>query len=344
MKNRLYLLGLGFIFCALIASGCDMLTGEATEVESPESAEDITGSGEVGLANPASVYCEDQGYVLEIRTGEDGGQYGVCIFPDGSECEEWAYYRGECAPASEAGAEADVPEAETPDVVFEGISFSYDNSLASAWTAEIVPATTDMPDWGTSPEHIEFLFEGYVLPNTFHEPRIYIYPIADYIAVNPGIESRITEMQQLLAARPDMLPEAGFSSPGVPFLPLFNAGQMVRANGAYLDFQNGTGVRFLTQYGQAFYPINNYDMFYTFQGITSDGAYYVAVIMPASNPILPADGMEIPGDDPVAFGEDFDAYASDIAQQLEAQSDDSFTPNLALLDAMVQSLLVTPTQ
>lgn len=47
------------------------------------------------LPNPASVYCEEKGYDLEIRTNEYG-QYGVCIFPDGSECEEWKYYRGEC--------------------------------------------------------------------------------------------------------------------------------------------------------------------------------------------------------------------------------------------------------
>jgi len=49
-----------------------------------------------GLANPASVNCIDKGYEFEIRTNQDGSQYGVCMFPDGSECEEWAYYRGEC--------------------------------------------------------------------------------------------------------------------------------------------------------------------------------------------------------------------------------------------------------
>ncbi len=54
-----------------------------------------------GLPNPASVYCEEQGYTVEIRTAEDGGEYGVCIFSDGSECDEWAFYRGECAPGGE---------------------------------------------------------------------------------------------------------------------------------------------------------------------------------------------------------------------------------------------------
>ena len=48
------------------------------------------------LPNPASVHCLEQGGELEMRDSE-AGQYGVCMFPDNSECEEWAYYRGECA-------------------------------------------------------------------------------------------------------------------------------------------------------------------------------------------------------------------------------------------------------
>jgi putative hemolysin len=49
------------------------------------------------LPNPASVYCEQQGNTVEVRTASDGSQTGYCIFPDGSECDEWAYFRGECA-------------------------------------------------------------------------------------------------------------------------------------------------------------------------------------------------------------------------------------------------------
>ena len=65
--------------------GCAPSGGEATPTSKPG-----------GLPNPASKYCIDQGYELEIRTDEEGNQYGVCIFPDGSECEEWEYFRGEC--------------------------------------------------------------------------------------------------------------------------------------------------------------------------------------------------------------------------------------------------------
>ena len=51
------------------------------------------------IANPASVYCVDHGGKLDIRTTSQG-QAGVCVFPNGSECDEWSYMRGECSPTS----------------------------------------------------------------------------------------------------------------------------------------------------------------------------------------------------------------------------------------------------
>lgn len=56
---------------------------------------------EAFLPNPASEYCVSQGYTSEIITAEDGSQSGLCVFLDGSSCDEWAYFRGECAPAGE---------------------------------------------------------------------------------------------------------------------------------------------------------------------------------------------------------------------------------------------------
>ena len=59
-----------------------------------------------GAANPASVFCEEQGGTLEMRTDDEGNETGYCVFYDGSECEEWAYFNGECKPWSEAILEA----------------------------------------------------------------------------------------------------------------------------------------------------------------------------------------------------------------------------------------------
>lgn len=54
---------------------------------------------QAGLANPASVNCvQNRGGTLEIRKDPEGNEYGVCHLPDGSECEEWALFRGERCP------------------------------------------------------------------------------------------------------------------------------------------------------------------------------------------------------------------------------------------------------
>jgi putative hemolysin len=60
---------------------------------------DTADESPLGLPNPASAYCEEQGYELEMRT-DASGTVGYCIFPDGTECEEWAFYRGDCAPGT----------------------------------------------------------------------------------------------------------------------------------------------------------------------------------------------------------------------------------------------------
>lgn len=76
---------------------------------------------QVGMPNPASAYCEENGGTLEIRQDEALGQYGVCVFPDGSECEEWAFFRGECAPgSSDASADAQDSLAGTRWTLVEG--------------------------------------------------------------------------------------------------------------------------------------------------------------------------------------------------------------------------------
>jgi len=48
------------------------------------------------IINPASVYCVHQGHKVDVRSGENG-TVSYCLASDGQECEEWAYYRGECS-------------------------------------------------------------------------------------------------------------------------------------------------------------------------------------------------------------------------------------------------------
>ncbi|TCK01774.1 putative hemolysin [Volucribacter psittacicida] len=47
----------------------------------------------VGIANPASVYCEQQGGKSTISVNEEGSEYGLCILPNGKQVDEWDFYR-----------------------------------------------------------------------------------------------------------------------------------------------------------------------------------------------------------------------------------------------------------
>ena len=79
-----------FIIILMALTACTVPQTQAV----PDTA--ATDMPQAGMPNPASVYCEQNGNKLEIHTAADGSQSGVCVFADGSTCDEWTYYRREC--------------------------------------------------------------------------------------------------------------------------------------------------------------------------------------------------------------------------------------------------------
>ena len=63
-------------------------------------------------------------------------------------------------------------------------------------------------------------------------------------------------------------------------LPLMNAVQQMHTRVEYVQFKGGEGVSYLAQYAQGPVPVNNGELFYTFQGLTDDGEFYVSAILP----------------------------------------------------------------
>lgn len=55
--------------------------------------EDFPEQKMIGMANPASVYCVEQGGESIIKQDKDGSEYGICKFKDGKEVDEWEFYR-----------------------------------------------------------------------------------------------------------------------------------------------------------------------------------------------------------------------------------------------------------
>jgi len=52
----------------------------------------------VGIRDPAAVYCTEMGYEYKIERTEEG-ERGICRMPNKEECDAWAFYSGECGRA-----------------------------------------------------------------------------------------------------------------------------------------------------------------------------------------------------------------------------------------------------
>ena len=83
--------------CAVLLTVCwqrGAASPPAVDVAADDIASTCNGNAP-GMANPAAVYCRELGYEYEI-VDTDEGQSGACIFPDGSQCNEWSFLQGKC--------------------------------------------------------------------------------------------------------------------------------------------------------------------------------------------------------------------------------------------------------
>ncbi|WP_350030015.1 DUF333 domain-containing protein [Caballeronia sp. GAFFF2] len=86
-----------FKLLTALFAGVFMLTACAQASSSAAGATVDQPASRIGLANPASVNCTRQGGTLQI-VDTVNGQVGMCHFPGGQSCEEWALLRGQCSP------------------------------------------------------------------------------------------------------------------------------------------------------------------------------------------------------------------------------------------------------
>jgi len=91
----------GFLIIVLAAAFLMLLAGckaAGSEQITPSPFDQEEGEQDpfIGVPNPASFYCQEMGYQLDLRETDQGTQ-GVCIFPDGNECDQWEFLAGSCA-------------------------------------------------------------------------------------------------------------------------------------------------------------------------------------------------------------------------------------------------------
>jgi hypothetical protein len=211
---------------------------------------------------------------------------------------------------------------------------------ASAETIDVITDQTGA-SWDVAPAHLELTLQGYPPNASFHVPQIFVYPAQQYATANQSAAESIRRLQAVLSK-----PDSQYTNDVLPYVPFFNAGQVFAAQEKVIHFSGGSGFRIVTQYAQDVSPINNGGLFYHFEGLTSDGRFYIVAILPTNLPFLPVDnnpaspvptgGIPFPQNN--APGSSFENYFKQITDLINNSSPDQFTPSLISLDALIQSI------
>ena len=193
------------------------------------------------------------------------------------------------------------------------------------------------------PASIRFTFpdekaDAYVSPI---QPQLLVYSVEDYQALltSENVEEAqnpIAQLTQLLADKPATI------SGTLPILPQIPGSQVFHAQTKYLTFKSGAGVRYLTRYTFDVSPIANDNLFYTFQGLSSDGQHYIAFYYPIKASALPAESANAKAEQ-AEMDKDYDAYITKTVTALDKLAASGFTPELAKLDGLIESLALSQT-
>lgn len=218
--------------------------------------------------------------------------------------------------------------------------------LAKGTKSELRPALPDPPqpepELGDEPASLRFQLDGAKTaePVTPADRQVVIYPAPAwrdlYVRMGEKEGNPVDTLKNLLA-------KGSSSIQGeIPVLPFADAFQVLKARVKLLPFHGGKGFAFVTAYAQDDVPVANDALFYTFQGLTDDGRYWISFYYPVNASVLPktlGDSPEMKDYD--AFEKNLGAYRKKTVRALEDPKT-VYTPDLARLDALVRSIEILP--
>lgn len=226
---------------------------------------------------------------------------------------------------------------------FGGVTFNFDDQLhksAQGKTTQAVPVTKEPALGGATPASVLFTFDGAALPEFFDPTvaQVYVYKTEEWSKLDPSTAKMVTDLQALLKNKPSDFAEQ------IPVLPPFPASQVFHVQPRYLDFRNGSGVGFITYYAQDVSPVLADRIFYTFQGLTTDGKYYISVFHPITTALLPTDSeAAMGGQSDEEWSKNYETYLANLVNAMDVLVPAAYTPNPTLIEEMLKSINVSDT-
>jgi hypothetical protein len=283
-------------------------------------------------------------------------------------CTERPAASSSIVPAQVAPNQEHPCEPSLKHVAFENVSFDYDECIFGHVQAEKVPdfrlAQADFKPDGVAPEHLHFEFEN---GPQYWKPFVEIYPVRRFPEMY-AVNKRVAQgMQQAIRDLKRVIKEPNLRFNGeIPYLPYVDAHQDLQADVKTSSFSWGNGLYFVTYFDTEVILINNDHLRYVFEGLTTDGKYYVLGEIPISLAFLDdvsanvestssegftyADLMEMLRTDEkdrkqpkyIALKKRFDSYISAVTLRIENTKPEGFEPALSKLEALIASLKIDP--
>ncbi|MDW7755747.1 MAG: hypothetical protein SCH68_11340 [Brevefilum sp.] len=231
------------------------------------------------------------------------------------------------------------PDSPQENVSCNEISFYLDPSLGNGYGCVTIPESNslDRPSYYPFiyPTHTEVTIQEYPLIQTQFPPQVWIYPVSRFSEQLPEvIPLLVNDLQSIIS-------DGTHSGKKLPFLPAILEQQTFFAHEKNLTFNGGQGIRYITEYSEGPNPITNKNIIYTFQGLTDDGKYWIAVTLPVSHPILPDEYTTLPeGYTQESLILDYTSYTKDMKDRLSNELPDSFSPSLSILDILIMSITI----
>lgn len=242
----------------------------------------------------------------------------------------------------------------------QNISLSYDPTLApwvEARTIPAVPVSDQILFAESQPTYAQIRFLGFqggrlydlpLMPAEDRVAQVRIFQTADFPGYGDdslqGFVNQSQALKDLLrrGVKPARCAQPIAGEPALPFLPWINMKQSLCAHPQIIEFSGGQGIRYLSYYAQGPDPVLDREVFYTFQGLTNDGQFYVSALFPVETGIFPTEPPAClkcgePNYDPFA---EWAAILRDQLTQLNAQPEDEFSPSLSALDELIKSIQV----
>ncbi len=254
-------------------------------------------------------------------------------------------------PTTEASVPAVIgPAPLPPATALEPAKFALNPAgIARRLAKVIAPAVAYVPDspplLNGLPTRVQYTFDRDTLPS-YYDPlrrQLLILPIEEYRALYAGrpdeqaaFDKIVQDMKSLLTTRPATV------TGEIPYLPQLGASQALKTKLGYLDFEGGACARYIAAYKQDASPFTDAETFYTCQGLSDDGKYWVSFTHPIASTALPSNDQRVTPATLKEVETDYAGYVARTEAAIDRLSARSFRPFLSRLDTVVKSLTIEP--